>query len=301
MQPVAEDVRALARELGAAVIDVPDTAGAVTDLAREWRAHLQGRVVALTGSTGKTTTKNLVRDVLAAAHTVVATVGNQNNELGVPKTLLAAEPETEAVVVEMGMRGAGQIAELCAFVRPDWGLVVNVGESHIELWAAARTSRAPRPSSCASCRRARARVRERDRRLRRASCATRRGSTRAACRTVLFDGSADAAARRVSADAAEQVRPAVWAERVELDRAGPPAFELHAVGFGGRSPSRTESRLRARSTLRGLHNVAQRLRRSGGGPCFGMPLAVCAEALAHAAARGGPSGGARTRAAGSPW
>ena len=119
MQPVAEDVRALARELGAAVIDVPDTAGAVTDLAREWRSHLQGCVIALTGSTGKTTTKNLVRDVLAAAHSVVATVGNQNNELGVPKTLLSAEPETEAVVVEMGMRGTGQIAELCSFVRPD--------------------------------------------------------------------------------------------------------------------------------------------------------------------------------------
>ena len=133
MQPLDEAARLLAREMGAAVIEVPDTAHAVSDLAREWRAHLHGRVIALTGSTGKTTTKNLVRAVLASAYSVVATAGNQNNELGVPKTLLSAEPETEMVVVEMGMRGAGQIADLCDYVRPDWGLVVNVGESHIEL------------------------------------------------------------------------------------------------------------------------------------------------------------------------
>ena len=103
MQPLPAEVLALARELGAAVIEVPDTAHAITDLAREWRGHLKGRVIGVTGSVGKTTTKNLVRDVLAAAHTVVATEGNQNNELGVPKTLLSAEPETEAVVVELSL------------------------------------------------------------------------------------------------------------------------------------------------------------------------------------------------------
>lgn len=123
----------LAREMGAAVIEVANTASAITDLAREWRGHLRGRVIGLSGSVGKTTTKNLVRDVCAAYGSVVATRGNQNNELGVPRTLLAADPETAVVVVEMGMRGLGQIAELCDFVRPDWGLVTNVGESHIEL------------------------------------------------------------------------------------------------------------------------------------------------------------------------
>ena len=133
MQPLDEAVRMLAAELGASVIEVPDTAHAVADIAREWRSHLHGRVIALTGSTGKTTTKNLVRDVLASTLSTVATAGNQNNELGVPKTLLAAEQDTQAVVVEMGMRGAGQLADLCDYVRPDWGLVVNVGESHIEL------------------------------------------------------------------------------------------------------------------------------------------------------------------------
>ncbi len=137
-----ETVVLLAKELGAALIAVPNTASAVTDLAAQWRGHLRGRIIGLTGSTGKTTTKNLVRDVVAAAHSVVATKANQNNELGVPRTLLAADPETEVVVVEMGMRGLGQIAQLCRFVRPDWGLITNVGESHIELLGKPREHRA---------------------------------------------------------------------------------------------------------------------------------------------------------------
>ena len=283
MQPVAEDVRALARELGAAVIDVPDTAGAVTDLAREWRAHLQGRVVALTGSTGKTTTKNLVRDVLASAHSVVATVGNQNNELGVPKTLLSAEPETEAVVVEMGMRGAGQIAELCSFVRPDWGLVVNVGESHIELLGSRENiARAkaellrelPEGAGLAFVN----------------AADDFAGFVRAEARLdarcvpcVLFDGSPDAAARRVAADAADMVRPAVWAEQVELDEQGRPRFVLHAVGFGGSDAAAPHGEQASCSlNLRGLHNVGNACAAAAVGRAFGMPLAAVAEALAHA-------------------
>ena len=283
MQPVAEDVRALARELGAAVIDVPDTAGAVTDLAREWRSHLQGRVIALTGSTGKTTTKNLVRDVLAAAHSVVATVGNQNNELGVPKTLLSAEPETEAVVVEMGMRGTGQIAELCSFVRPDWGLVVNVGESHIELLG-----------SCENIARAKAEllrelpegtglafVNAADDFAGFVRAEARLDAQRVPC--VLFDGSPDAAARRVAADAADVVRPAVWAEQVELDEQGRPRFVLHAAGFGGSDAAAPHGEQASCSlNLRGLHNVGNACAAAAVGRALGMPLAAVAEALAHA-------------------
>ncbi len=130
---LSKDVRLLAREFGAAVIEVSNTAAAITDLARGWRPFLRGRVIAITGSTGKTSTKNLVRDVLSARFSVVATAGNQNNELGVPRTLLNADPETEIIVVEMGMRGLGQLSELCGFVRPDMGIITNVGESHIEL------------------------------------------------------------------------------------------------------------------------------------------------------------------------
>lgn len=130
---VPEDVLGQAREKGAAVYLVSDTYASVTDLAKGWRSHLTGKVIALTGSVGKTTTKNLVRDVLSTTFSTWATKANQNNELGVPKTLLDAEADTQCVVVEMGMRGAGQLASLCEFVRPDYALVTNCGECHIEL------------------------------------------------------------------------------------------------------------------------------------------------------------------------
>ena len=133
MQPMDEKTKLLAKELGAGIIEVSNTTAAITDLARAWRGFLQGKVIGLTGSSGKTTTKNLVRDVLSAGFSVVATQGNQNNELGVPKTLLNANPETQCVVVEMGMRGLHQIEPLCDLVKPDLGIIVNVGESHIEL------------------------------------------------------------------------------------------------------------------------------------------------------------------------
>ncbi len=133
MRPMSEQICMRAKEMGAAILEVSSTTVALTDLARAWRSHLKGHVIALTGSTGKTTTKNLVRDVLSTTYEVVATHGNQNNELGVPKTLLEANPETDYVVVEMGMRGLGQLESLCEFVKPDYALVTNTGESHIEL------------------------------------------------------------------------------------------------------------------------------------------------------------------------
>lgn len=123
----------LAREMGASIIEVSNTYTAITDLARAWRGFLRGRIIGVTGSTGKTTTKDLIKQVLSASFSVVATRDNQNNELGVPRTILSANPETDFIVVEMGMRGSGQITELCDFVRPDIGVITNIGESHIEL------------------------------------------------------------------------------------------------------------------------------------------------------------------------
>lgn len=125
----------VSREVEASIplILVDDTAAALTRLSAYWRGRLEGVVIGLTGSVGKTSTKNLVRDVLSFAGSVVATKANQNNELGVPNTLLAADVDTQAVVVEMGMRGRGQITELCEIAKPDWGIITNVGESHIEL------------------------------------------------------------------------------------------------------------------------------------------------------------------------
>lgn len=133
MQKPAEPVCLLAKEMGAAILEVSSTFTAFTDLAREWRKHLRGTVIVITGSTGKTTTKNLVRDVLSTTYSTVATRGNQNNELGVPRTILEANPENEYVVLEMGMQGFGELESLCAYANPDITLVTNVGESHIEL------------------------------------------------------------------------------------------------------------------------------------------------------------------------
>lgn len=131
--PLPASCLTFARELGAAIIQVPSTPHAVADIAAEWRNHIQAKVIAITGSVGKTTTKNLTRDVLASKLKVCATRGNQNNELGGPLTLLACEPDDEALVMEMGMDGAGQIRDLCRMARPDWGVITNVGESHIEM------------------------------------------------------------------------------------------------------------------------------------------------------------------------
>ncbi|QOS67221.1 UDP-N-acetylmuramoyl-tripeptide--D-alanyl-D-alanine ligase [Eggerthella guodeyinii] len=277
MQPLDEAVRVLATELGACIIEVPDTAHAVADIAAEWRGHLHGRVIALTGSTGKTTTKNLVRDVLASTLTVVATAGNQNNELGVPKTLLAAEQDTQAVVVEMGMRGAGQLADLCDYVRPDWGLVVNVGESHIELLGSRENiAHAKAELLCALPEgTGRAFVNADDDYADFVREHARLDARRV--ETVLFDGSAAAAERRAGADAA---RPAVWAEQVELDEQGRPRFELHAVGFDGADGA--EEGAPCALTLRGLHNVSNACAAAAVGRACGIPLAVCADALAHA-------------------
>ena len=102
-------------------------------LARAWRRALGAQVVAITGSTGKTSTKDLLKAMLAPQRRVAATDQNLNTEIGLPLTILAAPAGTEVLVLEMAMRGAGQIAELTAIAEPDVGLIVNVGPVHLEL------------------------------------------------------------------------------------------------------------------------------------------------------------------------
>ena len=118
---------------GAAVVRVDDPLRAIQDVATWQRKRLHAAVVGVTGSTGKTTSKDFLTSVLGTQMRVVATRGNRNNELGVPLTILEAGSETDALVVEMGMRGLGQIARLAEITAPDLGLVTNVGASHIEL------------------------------------------------------------------------------------------------------------------------------------------------------------------------
>ncbi len=127
------DGLARARERDVAVVRVDDALGAVQALAAYHRGRLFCPVVAVTGSTGKTTTKDFITSVLSVRSRVVATYGNQNNELGVPLTILRAGADTDVLVVEMAMRGEGQIARLCEIAGPTAGIVTNVGTSHIEL------------------------------------------------------------------------------------------------------------------------------------------------------------------------
>jgi len=115
----------------AAAVEVDDTMAALTALAREARARLGAvPVVGITGSVGKTTTKDLLAAVLGRGRRVWASTRSFNNEIGVPITLLTAPADAEALVVEMGSRGAGHIAELCRTARPTMGVVTTVGLSH---------------------------------------------------------------------------------------------------------------------------------------------------------------------------
>ena len=118
---------------GAAVFVVADTRRAYQDLARFHRRRFAIPVVAVTGSVGKTSTRAMIASVLAQKFNVLQTEKNFNNEIGLPRTLLQLTPDHDVCVVEMGMRGLGQIAELAAIAEPTVGVVTNVGKSHIEL------------------------------------------------------------------------------------------------------------------------------------------------------------------------
>ena len=112
---------------------VPDSRVALGSLARAVRRKSAALVVAVTGSVGKTGTKDLLSAAARRSRPVVATEANQNNEVGVPLTLLRLLPETGVAVVEMGMRGRGQILELGRIAEPDVGLVTKIAPVHLEL------------------------------------------------------------------------------------------------------------------------------------------------------------------------
>ena len=129
---ISHDVAGLPQN--AAIIKVDDTLKAYQLIAKAWRDKQKNlKVVAVTGSNGKTSTKDLIAACLAVKYNVVKTEANFNNEIGLPKTLLNIKPDTEIAVVEMGMRGLGQIRALCELASPDVAVVTNVGETHMEL------------------------------------------------------------------------------------------------------------------------------------------------------------------------
>ncbi|ALB41600.1 MULTISPECIES: UDP-N-acetylmuramoyl-tripeptide--D-alanyl-D-alanine ligase [unclassified Anabaena] len=118
---------------GFPVLRVKDTLKAYQQIAKWWRESFAIPVIGITGSVGKTTTKELISAVLATKGKVHKTYGNFNNEIGVPKTLLEMGRENNFAVIEMAMRGRGQIAELTEIVKPTIGVITNVGTAHIEL------------------------------------------------------------------------------------------------------------------------------------------------------------------------
>ncbi len=111
-----------------------DAQKALQDLAVFHRSRLKCPVFALTGSNGKTTTKELINLVLAKKYITHATPGNYNNHLGVPLTLLHIHPQVEIAIIEMGANHVGEIAELCTYANPTHGLITNIGEAHTELF-----------------------------------------------------------------------------------------------------------------------------------------------------------------------
>ncbi len=118
---------------GAAVLSAPDTGRALGGLGAAWRRRLSAlKVVGVTGSTGKTSTKELIAEVLGAAAPTLKTEGNLNNEVGVPLTLLRLGENDRYAVIECGMNHLGEIARLAQWADPDVGVVTNVGPVHLE-------------------------------------------------------------------------------------------------------------------------------------------------------------------------
>ena len=116
------------------IIYVDDSYKAIQTLAKHYLESLNAKTIAITGSNGKTTTKDIITSVLSTKYKVHKTQGNFNNELGVPITILAAPEDSEILVLEMGADGFGQLDFLSKLVEPDYTVITNIGESHIEFF-----------------------------------------------------------------------------------------------------------------------------------------------------------------------
>lgn len=111
---------------------VDDSISTLQQLAKLHRERINIPVIGITGTNGKTTTKELTAAVLSKRYNIIYTQGNYNNHIGVPLTLLQMRPDTEMAVVEMGANHINEIAQLCSIAQPDFGLITNIGKAHIE-------------------------------------------------------------------------------------------------------------------------------------------------------------------------
>ena len=122
----------LAENEDSRIFIVRDTLEALQGMARAWRRRVDPKVVAVTGTNGKTTTKELIAAVASQKLRVWATRGNLNNHIGVPLTLLDMPSDCQVAVIEMGASHQGEIARLCSVAEPDMGIITNIGEAHLE-------------------------------------------------------------------------------------------------------------------------------------------------------------------------
>jgi UDP-N-acetylmuramoyl-tripeptide--D-alanyl-D-alanine ligase len=232
---------------------VPDALTALGQLARAVRDRLPDvTVVGITGSSGKTTTKDLVAQLLGRHGEVVATTANLNNELGLPYTMLRATGSTRYLVLEMGARGLGHVKYLCELARPDVGVVVNVGAAHIGEFGSVDTiatakSELVRALSADGL----AVLNADDERVRAMSDVTR-------ARVVLAGESRDARYR---------------AEDVTLDERGRPAYDL----------VNRDERVAVHLGVSGRHQVGNTLLAAAVASELGMALPAVAEALSDVA------------------
>ena len=120
------------KSLAPNVIIVEDVLETLQELARFHRKKLNTPIIALTGSNGKTTTKELIREVFSKKYKVLATKGNLNNHIGVPLTLLELKEEHQIAIIEMGANHQGEIKMLCEIALPNWGYITNFGKAHLE-------------------------------------------------------------------------------------------------------------------------------------------------------------------------
>ena len=116
-----------------ALLRVPDTLLAYQQIAAQYRRSLSIKVVAITGSNGKTSTKDFTASVLSRRYQVTKTEGNFNNHVGLPRTMLQARSKDEVAVWEIGMNHPGEIAPLAKIARPDIAIITNIGVAHIEF------------------------------------------------------------------------------------------------------------------------------------------------------------------------
>ncbi|MEK7741513.1 MAG: UDP-N-acetylmuramoyl-tripeptide--D-alanyl-D-alanine ligase, partial [Nitrospirota bacterium] len=126
---------------GKAIIYVKNTLSALQDIARYVRMRSNIPVIGITGTNGKTTTKELIASILSTKHRVHKNTGNLNNQIGLPLSLIKLRPDDEAIVLEMGASSPGDIRELCRIAAPDYGVVTNIGPGHLEGFGSLETVR----------------------------------------------------------------------------------------------------------------------------------------------------------------